>query len=99
MQAMLSFYQTLFQRKVAPHWLKRVRTDIAVFGAAAAAIMHCYSDAHGQHRDIFRSKYLNVLDFMFGGTGLAQGAIRHASSNREILRRAGAATQCAFADY
>ncbi len=45
------------------------RTDIIIFSAATAAIMHCYSDSHGKHRDVFKSKYLNVLDFVFGNTG------------------------------
>jgi hypothetical protein len=40
-----------------------------MFAAATAAIMHCYSDDRGCHRDVFRSKYLNVLDFVFGNTG------------------------------
>lgn len=45
------------------------RIDIIIFSAATAAIMHCYSDSHGKHRDVFKSKYLNVLDFIFGNTG------------------------------
>ena len=45
------------------------RIDVLMFSAAAAAIMHCYSDGRGRHRDVFRSKYLNVLDFVFGNTG------------------------------
>jgi len=45
------------------------RLDVVMFAAAAAAIMHCYSDGHGRHRDVFRSKYLNYLDFVFGSTG------------------------------
>ena len=45
------------------------RTDVIIFSAATAAIMHCYSDSHGRHRDVFKSKYLNVLDFIFGNTG------------------------------
>ena len=46
------------------------RLDVAMFAAATAAIMHCYSDDRGCHRDVFRSKYLNVLDFVFGNTGV-----------------------------
>ena len=94
LQAMLSFYQTLFVTKVAPRWLLRIRTDVVVFSLATAAIMHCYSDAMGQHRDIFRSKYLNVLDFMFGGVGIDEGNIMHATSNRELIWRAHNATKC-----
>lgn len=32
------------------------RIDVVLFSAATAAILHCYSDAHGVHRDVFRSK-------------------------------------------
>lgn len=49
------------------------RIDVLMFSAAAAAIMHCYSDGRGRHRDVFRSKYLNVLDFVFGNTGAGIG--------------------------
>ncbi|GFH06175.1 TMEM135_C_rich domain-containing protein [Haematococcus lacustris] len=45
------------------------RLDVMLFAAGCAAIMHCYSDGAGQHRDVFRSKYLNVLDFIFGNSG------------------------------
>lgn len=45
------------------------RMDVAFFSLAAACIMHCYSDSNGRHRDVFRSKYLNVLDFIFGNSG------------------------------
>ena len=45
------------------------RLDVAMFAGACAAIMHCYSDDRGCHRDVFRSKYLNVLDFVFGNRG------------------------------
>lgn len=40
-----------------------------VCSAATAAILHCYSDGQGSHRDVFRSKYLAVFDFIFGNTG------------------------------
>ncbi len=45
------------------------RLDVVMFAAASAAIMHCYSDGAGRHRDVFRSKYLNYLDFVFGSAG------------------------------
>jgi len=45
------------------------RVDVALFTAASAAILHCHSDARGVHRDVFRSKYLNVLDFILGSSG------------------------------
>ena len=51
------------------------RVDVLLFSMAVAAITHCYSDSRGAHRDVFRSKYLNVLDFIFGNTG-EPGAIQ-----------------------
>ncbi len=51
------------------------RADVLMFSAAAAAIMHCYSDGRGRHRDVFRSKYLNVLDFVFGNTGTSAATL------------------------
>jgi hypothetical protein len=38
------------------------RFDVLLFSTATAIIMHCYA----QERDVFRSKYLNVLDWVFG---------------------------------
>ena len=58
------------------------RTDVLLFSAAAAAIMHCYEDSHGYHRDVFKSKYLNVLDFVFGNTGMSSW---HAQRNALLL--------------
>lgn len=62
------------------------RIDVFLFSAATAIIMHCYA----QERDVFRSKYLNVLDWVFG---LPDGASKYnsylpsapTSSNAEIL--------------
>ena len=45
------------------------RLDILMFMGACGAIMHCYSDARGKYRSMFRSKYLNVLDFILGSKG------------------------------
>ncbi|KAK9857997.1 hypothetical protein WJX84_005609, partial [Apatococcus fuscideae] len=53
------------------------RLDILMFMAATGAIMHCYSDARGKHRDVFRSKYLNVLDFILGSKGFEEGSLKH----------------------
>jgi hypothetical protein len=59
-------------------WVRRdalpQRTDVLLFSAATAAICHCYSDGGGRHRDVFRSKYLNVLDFILGNTGASAQA-------------------------
>ncbi|CAN8314237.1 unnamed protein product [Cochlearia groenlandica] len=43
-----------------PKFLRRA--DVVVFSVSTAIIMHCYA----QERDVFRSKYLNVLDWVFG---------------------------------
>ena len=66
-----------------------LRPDVALRAAAAAAVGHCYSDCGGAHRDVFRSKYLLVLDFVLGGDGLDRGSIRHvpSASDRELLWR------------
>ena len=53
---------------VDAEWLP-ARLDVALFSAGCAAIMHCYSDSQGRNRDVFKSKYLNVLDFIFGSVG------------------------------
>jgi hypothetical protein len=45
------------------------RLDVLLFTAAAAAICHCYSDHCGARRDVFRTKYLAVFDFVLGNTG------------------------------
>ncbi|XP_039070180.1 transmembrane protein 135 homolog [Hibiscus syriacus] len=38
------------------------RPDVVIFSLSTAIIMHCYA----QERQVFRSKYLNVLDWIFG---------------------------------
>ncbi|CAK9186422.1 unnamed protein product [Ilex paraguariensis] len=38
------------------------RADVVIFSISTAIIMHCYAI----ERDVFRSKYLNVLDWVFG---------------------------------
>ena len=53
---------------LSPRWLPP-RPDVLMFSLATAAILHCYSGVNGVHRDVFRSKYLNVLDFILGNTG------------------------------
>jgi hypothetical protein len=98
-QAALAAFRAALQHKAAPQWLVRARTDVLALSGATAAIMHCYSGVYGRHRDIFRSKYLNVLDFIFGGEGLERGSIVHAHSNRALLLTATVAahraTKCA----
>ncbi len=53
---------------VSPRFLPP-RLDVVLFSLAVGSITHCYADSQGQHRDVFRSKYLNVLDFIFGNNG------------------------------
>lgn len=55
-------------RWLSPRWLPP-RLDVLLFAAGVGAILHCYSDSNGVHRDVFRSKYLGVFDFVFGNTG------------------------------
>jgi hypothetical protein len=38
------------------------RVDVFLFSIATSIIMHCYAE----EREVFRSKYLNVLDWVFG---------------------------------
>lgn len=63
------------------------RLDVVLFSAAAAAICHCYSDHNGARRDVFRSKYLAVFDFIFGNSGFTaeDSGIRHVPSNQELI--------------
>lgn len=45
-----------------PRSKKLKRADVVIFSISTAIIMHCYAI----ERDVFRSKYLNVLDWVFG---------------------------------
>jgi hypothetical protein len=40
-------------RWVSPRWLPP-RSDVLLFAAGVGAILHCYSDSNGVHRDVFR---------------------------------------------
>ncbi|KAG6551942.1 hypothetical protein Mapa_006559 [Marchantia paleacea] len=44
------------------NWSPPKRIDVVLFSIATSIIMHC----HAEERDVFRSKYLNVLDWVFG---------------------------------
>lgn len=69
------------------HVVARWRFDVALFALASAVIMRCYAE----ERDVFRSKYLNVLDFVFGNAGHDAHAVRHVGSAYQIV--AGGADQ------
>jgi len=60
------------------------RLDVVMYTAASALIMHAYCDDCGRNRDVFRSKYLNVIDFIFGNVGHRSQQIRHVPSNSEL---------------
>ena len=57
------------------------RFDVATFALASAAVMRCYAN----ERDVFRSKYLNVLDYVFGNQGHARQRVRHVGSAYRLM--------------
>ncbi|KAH9321023.1 hypothetical protein KI387_015662 [Taxus chinensis] len=61
-RALESFFTTVADAGMLPHAKKLKRVDVILFSLSTAVIMHCYA----QERDVFRSKYLNVLDWVFG---------------------------------
>ena len=60
-------------RGLIPKSIQRQRGDILLFSIASATIMHCYNT----ERDVFRSKYLNILDYVFGSAGHDSQSISH----------------------
>ncbi|PIN04858.1 hypothetical protein CDL12_22601 [Handroanthus impetiginosus] len=61
-RAIESFFTCMTDVGYLP-WSKNLkRADVLVFSISTAIIMHCYA----MERDVFRSKYLNVLDWVFG---------------------------------
>lgn len=64
-----------------PRRAREWRVDVALFSLAAASIMHCYN----AERDVFRSKYLNVLDFVFGNQGHGRQSVRHVGSAYQLM--------------
>ncbi|GAQ87156.1 hypothetical protein KFL_003350060 [Klebsormidium nitens] len=65
-RALESFALCLAEWGCVPRAQIPKRLDVMLFSLATAVIMHCYA----QERDVFRSKYLNVLDFVFGIPGV-----------------------------
>ncbi|XP_028760341.1 transmembrane protein 135 homolog isoform X1 [Neltuma alba] len=61
-RAIESFFSCMADAGYVPHSRKIKRADVVVFSLSTAIIMHCYA----QEREVFRSKYLNVLDWVFG---------------------------------
>jgi hypothetical protein len=69
--ALESFARCALEWRWLPAACVPARLDLLLFSAGVGAITHAYSDQHGLHRDLFRSKYLNVLDFVLGSTGMS----------------------------
>ncbi|XP_058096810.1 uncharacterized protein LOC131242280 isoform X1 [Magnolia sinica] len=61
-RAIESFFTCMADAGYFPESKKLKRADVVVFSISTAIIMHCYA----QEREVFRSKYLNVLDWVFG---------------------------------
>lgn len=61
-RAIESFFTCMSEVGYLPQFTNLKRADVAVFSISTAIIMHCYA----VERDVFRSKYLNVLDWVFG---------------------------------
>jgi len=61
-RAIESFFTCMSDAGLCPQASRLKRADVAVFSLATAIIMHCYA----REREVFRSKYLNVLDWVFG---------------------------------
>ncbi|KAK7304031.1 hypothetical protein RJT34_15024 [Clitoria ternatea] len=61
-RAIESFFTCVADAGYLPQSRKIKRADVVVFSLSTAIIMHCYA----QEREVFRSKYLNVLDWVFG---------------------------------
>ncbi|XP_052202693.1 uncharacterized protein LOC127808268 isoform X2 [Diospyros lotus] len=61
-RAIESFFTCMADAGYVPPSKRVKRADVLVFSISTAIIMHCYA----MERDVFRSKYLNVLDWVFG---------------------------------
>lgn len=61
-RAIESFFTCMADVGYLPSSKRLKRADVVVFSISTAIIMHCYAI----ERDVFRSKYLNVLDWVFG---------------------------------
>jgi len=61
-RAIESFFTCIADAGYLPQSRRIKRADVVVFSLSTAIIMHCYAE----EREVFRSKYLNVLDWVFG---------------------------------
>ena len=88
-RAIESFGLSLIAKGIIPQQWVPKRIDVILFSIASAAIYHCYKDHDGARRIVFRSKYLEVFDFILGNEGFAMGNIKHSPSNAELMSIAG----------
>ncbi|MBA0755721.1 hypothetical protein Gogos_021523, partial [Gossypium gossypioides] len=58
-RAIESFFTCMADIGYLPQSTNLKRADVVIFSLSTAIIMHCYA----QEREVFRSKYLNVLDW------------------------------------
>ncbi|XP_015885405.2 uncharacterized protein LOC107420855 isoform X1 [Ziziphus jujuba] len=61
-RAIESFFTCMTDAGYFPQLKNLKRADVVIFSLSTAIIMHCYAE----EREVFRSKYLNVLDWVFG---------------------------------
>ncbi|XP_022773147.1 transmembrane protein 135 homolog isoform X2 [Durio zibethinus] len=61
-RAIESFFICMADVGYLPESMNLKRADVLIFSLSTAIIMHCYA----QEREVFRSKYLDVLDWVFG---------------------------------
>ncbi|KAK8298244.1 hypothetical protein V6Z11_D05G240900 [Gossypium hirsutum] len=61
-RAIESFFTWMADIGYLPPSKNLTRPDVMIFSLSTAIIMHCYA----QERELFNSKYLNVLDWIFG---------------------------------
>ncbi|PPR81410.1 hypothetical protein GOBAR_AA39305 [Gossypium barbadense] len=61
-RAIESFFTWMADIGYLPRSKNLTRPDVMIFSLSTAIIMHCYA----QERELFNSKYLNVLDWIFG---------------------------------
>ncbi|KAK6938157.1 hypothetical protein RJ641_031665 [Dillenia turbinata] len=61
-RAIESFFTCMADAGYLPSSKRFKRADVVIFSLSTSIIMYCYE----QEREVFRSKYLNVLDWVFG---------------------------------
>lgn len=75
-RAIESFFTCMTDAGYLPKTRSLNRIDVLIFSISTAIIMHCYA----VEREVFRSKYLNVLDWVFGVPPPPSETPRHKSA-------------------